>query len=197
MSQDQDILMKQTEIYWNPIGTVGLEHLMLQESADGIVADGLVLRHHQGNGLRLRYHLRCDADWTPRELRVESLGASTKTLHISADGSGHWFDADGKSIDSLNGCIDVDIMATPFTNTLAIRHLNLSPGMSQTIDMVFVSIPDLQVQRAAQRYTCLSRDGEQSRYMYESLSSGFKAELWVDSARMVRVYEGQWERVAI
>ena len=189
--------MTQTDIYWKPIGTPGLEHLILQESPDGVVADGLVLRHHQGHGVRLRYELRCDADWTPRELNVESLGASMRAFHISADEDGHWFDAQGHPLNDLGGCIDLDLMATPFTNTLAIRHLDLSPGVSQTIDVAFISIPDLQVRRAAQRYTCLSRDDEQSRYLYESLSSGFKAELWVDAAQIVRVYAGQWERADI
>jgi len=69
--------------------------------------------------------------------------------------------------------------------------------------------------RAAQRYTCLAQDANQSRYLYESLSSDFKAELWVDAEQLISrspsreagrsavrgerdivLYEGQWEHPA-
>jgi hypothetical protein len=46
--------MKRSETYWKAIGTVGLEHLVLVEMEDAIRADGLILRHHNAQGLRVR-----------------------------------------------------------------------------------------------------------------------------------------------
>ena len=185
------------DIYWKPLSTTGLEHLALHETTDGVTADGIVLRQHEGKALRLRYQLRCDAHWTPRELSIETFEARPLKLTLTTDGKGHWFVERGLAIAYLDGCLSLDIMATPFTNTLAIRHLNLSPGESKTLDVAFVSIPDLRAQQSSQRYTCLERDGAQSTYLYESLASGFQAKLWIDPHNLVQVYEGQWERVRI
>ncbi len=78
---------------------------------------------------------------------------------------------------TLDGCTDVDISVTPFTNTLPIRRLNLDQDESTEIETVYISVPELQVETAIQRYTCLdSLDDEGGRYRYESVPSGFTAE---------------------
>ena len=50
-------------------------------------------------------------------------------LHLESDGEGHWQE-NGKDRPDLHGCIDIDIQATPFTNTLPIRRLGLKTGES-------------------------------------------------------------------
>lgn len=187
--------MRHTEIYWKPNWTVGLEHLVVREGEDGIDADGLVLAHYEGTGLRMRYHVRCDTGWRVRQ--VEAQIEHEKTVHrkMSADGAGNWLDESGKPLDALAGCIDVDIMATPFTNTLPIRRLGLAVGESKEIAVAYIKIPDLKIERAAQRYTFLARDGDKSRYLYEGLGTDFKAELLVDAEGLVIDYQGIWERV--
>ena len=57
----------------------------------------------------------------------------------------------------LRDCIDVDITATPFTNTLPINRLRLAPGQSADISVVYVTTPGLDISVSAQRY---SRRGE-------------------------------------
>ncbi len=186
--------MKYIEAYWTAIGTVGLEHLILRQGQDGIQADGLVLRYHNGQGLRIGYQMHCDPGWRTRELRVQTSGIEAIELYASADGNGKWVGPEGEVLDELDGCIDVDIMATPFTNTLPIRRLGLGVGESREIDAAYVRIPDLQLSRARQRYTCLEMEGGRGRYLYESLDGDFKAVLRVDGQGLVLDYEGLWVR---
>jgi hypothetical protein len=187
--------MMQTEVYWKLIRAIGLEHLILQEDETGVVADGFMLLREGGIGLRLSYRLRCDSRWRPRELWLRSLGQDATGLRLSADGSGTWFDGEDRPLDFLRGCIDIDLMATPFTNTIPIKRLEFAVGESHEIEVAYITVPELRVQRAGQRYTCLVKDADKSCYLYESLDSDFKAELWVDSQQLVTTYEGIWERV--
>jgi uncharacterized protein len=183
------------DLYWKALGAVGLEHLTLRESQDGIHADGLVIRHHQGLGFRLRYHLDCDPNWKFRTLHMETLGYSPRTVQVSSDRQGCWFDANGQPLDFLQGCFEADIMATPFTNTLTIKRLGLAVGESQEIEVVYFTIPALELQRIPQRYTCLARDDTSERYRYERLNSGFQAELLFDAHQLILTYEGVWKRL--
>jgi uncharacterized protein len=187
--------MKRSEVYWSAIGTAGLEHLVLEQVQHGIRADGLVLRYHDEQGLRLRYQISCDLDWRTRQVRVQLLGEGMSEVKVTSDGRGSWAGSDGQTIEYLKGCLDVDVMATPFTNTLAIRRLGLAVGESREIEVAYVRIPDLELSRARQRYTCLEKNGEGARYLYESLEGDFKAQLTVDAEGLVLAYQGLWERV--
>lgn len=56
--------------------------------------------------------------------------------------------------------------------------------------------PNLTISPAQQRYTCLESGPDGGRYLYESVTSGFKAELTVDVDGLILDYPGVWERVA-
>jgi hypothetical protein len=117
-------------------------------------------------------------------------------VDLEADGSDRWHAAGGQARADLEGCIDVDISATPFTNTLPIRRLGLEPGGSSEIDVVYVDpLPALEVRREAQRYTYLEVREHGARYLYQSVRSGFRAELEVDADGLVLDYPDLWERV--
>ncbi len=198
--------MVERHVIWTPWDEPGIEHLRLSLAdtpTDDTVADGLVVRLWEGAPFRLRYALRCDAQWRVRELRCDRLGASatsqtdTPALHLLADGLGHWTTQAGDQLPELDGCFDVDIMATPFTNTLPIRRLTWAPGDSQEIAVVYVSVPDLTASRMAQRYTCVERTAEGGVYRYESVASGYTALLPVDTLGLVDDYPEAWRRVSV
>jgi hypothetical protein len=88
--------------------------------------------------------------------------------------------------------VDVDLEISPSTNTLPIRRLNLAIGESRELTAAWVRFPELTVEPLAQRYTRLA----ERRYRYESVVSGFTAELEVDDLGLVVTYEGLWQRVA-
>ena len=97
-----------------------------------------------------------------------------------------------KAVPELAGCLDVDLAATPFTNTLAIRRLRLEVGQSAMARAVWVGAPQLELEVLEQTYTRTGVD----RYRYEVPASGFSAELTVDDEGLVVDYEGLARRVA-
>lgn len=187
--------MKPIDVYWAAIGTAGLEHLIFMEGEAGAEADGLVLRYHNGTALRIAYRVECDPQWKTRKVALELTGRATTGLQFFGDGNGGWSGENGAALGELAGCLDVDIMATPFTNTLPVRRLGLAVGESREIAVAYVSIPDLRLSRLPQRYTCLEKGAGGGRYLYESLQGGFKAELRLDEHGLVVDYEGIWERL--
>jgi hypothetical protein len=180
-----------TTLVWAALAWPGTEHLVVRTGPDGVEADGLVIAL-DGSPIRLRYRIRCDPDWTVREVVVEETGSRTR-MTFRSDGAGHWTDGSGTVVEALAGCIDVDIAATPFTNTLPIRRLRLQPGDSRDLRMVYLTVPELTVRAADQRYTCLDATDAGATYRYESGS--FRADIRVDPDGLVVDYPGLWRRL--
>jgi hypothetical protein len=185
------------QIMWSPWTGPGLEHLHLLQLPEGIVADGLILGVEEQAPFRVRYEIHCDPQWRLRAINLSVPGGSSPSL-LFTDGNGSWTTESGETIPSLKGCLDVDISATPFTNTLPIRRLALQPGSSATLNMAYIAIPQMCIEVAEQRYTCLEVTASGGRYLYESLANGvssFSAELAVDNEGLVIDYPGLFRRV--
>ncbi|WP_224448337.1 putative glycolipid-binding domain-containing protein [Haloprofundus salilacus] len=181
------------DVLWEPADAAGLEHLRYETRP--LSAESVVLGVRDGERFRIRYALDCDAEGRVRSVSVDSFddGAS---LRLLTDGEGRWTDDDGAPIPELDGCLDVDISATPFTNSLPIRRLDLAAGESATLSMAYVSVPALEVSAVRQKYICLDPlDADGGRFCYEGLTSGFSAEIPVDSEGVVRDYPGLFRRV--
>lgn len=181
-------------IMWAQVSGPGLEHLHLMQRKDEIVADGMVLLEAQGVPMRVHYTVRCDSKWMTRQVSLHAIGLAGARQRLTTDGAGPWFRA-GAPLAVLDGCLDVDINVTPFTNTLPIRRLALKPGTSAEINVVYLSVPELHFRAVRQRYTCLDLTPEGGRYLYEGLATGFKAEITVDADGLVIAYPGIWKRV--
>jgi hypothetical protein len=181
---------------WSPVDTPGLEHLRLTFDAKEIVADGeIITTQFDDQPLQVDYWIQCDAHWRVRQLRVSAEGSESIAAILTSDGNGHWTDENGNPRADLDGCIDVDIMATPFTNTLPIRRLEWQPGASAELNVVYVKLPKLEVGPTPQRYTCLESRPDGGLFRYESLSSGYTNDLPVDGDGLVIDYPGIWRRV--
>ncbi len=189
------------EVMWAPRHGAGLEHLRLALIEEGIAVNSLTIGlDEQGRAFRLGYEMRCDGAWRVRELRVTVLNEDTAGLHLLSDGQGHWTTADGRPVPAIAGCIDVDIAATPFTNTLPIRRQGLQSGTSQELSVAYIDVPSMAVKAVRQRYTCLERGADGGRYRYESLPyeilpEGFTDELLVDADGLVIDYPKLFQRI--
>ena len=182
------------EVMWVPWEGPGLEHLRLVTSGRGVVANGLVIGLEAGRPFRIGYEIRCDGRWRVREVRAGAPDLERPVPELLADGEGHWKRGGGEPVPELDGCIDVDISATPFTNTLPIRRLGLEPGESEELTVTYVRVPELLVGPERQRYGCLEAQVEGGLYRLEALPSGFTAELPVDADGLVIDYPGLFRR---
>ena len=184
------------DILWLPWDRPGIEHLHLREDNSGVVADSVIIGMSDDNiPFRTRYIISCDTRWRIHTLSVSLLDDGNQSLQLRTQGEGRWVTSSGQPIPSLHGCIDVDIAVTPFTNTLPIRRLQLNPGESRTLLFAYITVPDLQFAPMLQRYTCLDIHAHGALYRYESVESGYTAELAVDAGGLVIDYPGLFRRV--
>lgn len=183
------------KIIWANQADTGLEHFYLRRSDDEILADGIVIGIEEQVAFRIRYTLRCDLKWQVRSVVVQSLEENEQTIRFVSDGLGHWTNESGNPVPEFEACLDVDITATPFTNTLPIRRLGMMPGESAEIRVVYFTIPEMQVSVKPQRYTCLETSSAGGKYEFESLDDGFTVVITVDVDGLVEHYPELFKRV--
>ncbi|GGC72152.1 putative glycolipid-binding domain-containing protein [Chelatococcus reniformis] len=181
--------MKPIIARWQTSSGDGIEHLVLRHEGQDIVAEGVVLGDG-GQPAAVWYRVLCDSDWRVRDLRIARVGAD-RAVELQGDGLGRWRDDTGAAMPAYDGAIDVDFAATPFTNTLPIRRLDLRPGQSAEIAAVYVNFPDLTVSREPQRYTRLGA----LHYRFESLDGDFTRDIEVDEHGLVVSYPGLFQRI--
>lgn len=178
------------QILWSPVATPGLEHLHLTIAPAAIRVDSVVIALGEGGPFRLRYTLRCDGGWRVREVRAALLDDPVPPIVLRADGAGNWTTGHGQPLPELAGCVDVDITATPFTNTLPIRRLDWPIGAPRDLDMAYIWVPEMRVARDPQRYTRLGA----RLFRFESRDSDFTADLPIDADGLVVDYPGLFRR---
>jgi uncharacterized protein len=169
---------------------VGLEHLLLTDQT----ADGVILGFDEEHGaFRLTYQLHWNPSWQLRDARLQlATGGGTRSLHLQTDGEGHWRRGDGHTLDALEGCRDIDIWPTPFTNTFPIRRTPLQMGERREFLMAWIFGLELTVHAQPQAYTRIA----ERLYLFENLDgSDFKAELPVDDDGIVIDYPELFLRV--
>lgn len=160
---------------------------MLLQGPDGITADATI--EGKDCALVVRYRILCDTSWRTR--RAEIYLVDGRQVELESDGIGNW-SINKRPAPHLKGATDVDITATPFTNTLPIRRLNLKADQHENILTAYVSVPELAVTADPQRYTCI----EPGRlYRFESSGGDFVRDIKVDGNSLVVEYPGLFKRV--
>jgi len=169
-----------------------LEYATAKPLATGLELAGTIVAIQDEAPLEVHYRIECDADWRTRAVSIEQrLGLQQSSLSLAVDTGGRWSDQRRGLIDSVSGCLDVDLELTPITNSLPVNRLNLAVGQVEEIAVAWIRFPSLEIVRACQSYERLA----DRRYRYRSLGSGFTAEIDVDELGLTVRYEGIWERV--
>lgn len=187
-------------VMWMQWNNLGMEQLHLKNNRANIAADGVVVGIKEGRPFRAHYQIDADQDWQVRQLKIQLLHPEGKTLSLQSDGEGRWWKEretqdERTPVSALEGCVDVDLSATPFTNTLAIRRLSLQPGDTCNLSVVYVAIPEMEVRSVPQRYTCLEINSQGGIYKYEGLLRNFSVELLVDRDGLVIEYPKAFRRI--
>jgi hypothetical protein len=179
-------------LLWKNKENHSLEYFNLISKGSAFVLEGTVILLLKGLPTRITYKIECDKHWKTKDVAIrQEMSSNTSHLTLKVSNKQIW-KTKGSKILFATGLHDVDLEVTPATNTLPIWRIRLKEGESQQIDAVWVRFPSLKVERLRQRYTKIDR----RRYRYESLSTGYQAELEVDESGLVVSYDNLWHRVA-
>ena len=140
------------------------------------------------------FTVETDASWVTSAVHVEatdSAGHRELSLRRSTDGA--WTSQAGE-LPELISCVDVDVAATPVTNTLPIRRVSIEIGQVVDLRMAWVDVPSLEVRLSRQRYERLEPQNGLGRYIYSDDVYGPYL-LTVDTDGVVVDYEGLARRV--
>jgi hypothetical protein len=186
---------RERNILWRRLDATGLEHLRLLVDAKGSIADGLVISVESDRAFRLQYQVRCDSEWRCRSAEIVLLGSEADKLILTKQPEENWI-ANGRPVEGSINCVDVDISATPFTNTLPIRRLKLEAGQSSEISALYILVPALTVRVAKQTYRRMRQSRAEATYVYQGLDRQ-DYRVMVDADGLVTEYEGIFARVSI
>jgi uncharacterized protein len=127
-------------------------------------------------------------DWVTRRAEVLSVSGGGEVRRVLEASEGRWT-VDGHPRPDLEGCVDVDIAATPLTNTFPIRRLaDLAVGESVTSAVAWVDVPTLAVARVDQTYERLPDRDRLACWRYRDPAHGAFV-LTVDHEGLVVDYE--------
>jgi hypothetical protein len=162
-----------------------------QRAADGWLLHGSEVLTGPDALLSCGFRVEVDARWATRTAEVWSVSeAGERRVRLTADPDGRWW-RDGSRAPHLDGCIDVDVAATPLTNTFPINRLaGLAVGASVTSPVAWVDVPELGVTRVDQTYRRLAA----RRWRYSDERYG-AFELSVDDDGLVVDYTGFATRI--
>lgn len=182
-SKDKVIVWKSTYVNTTEFTTISSE--------DNIIVNGHITGQGLGQFLNVNYKLEINKKWEIQTVEINLQSDSSFYIFLHKNKDNHWTNEKGEILNQLNNCTDIDITLTPFTNSLPINRLKLDVGESKEIEVAYFDLPSNKFSPAKQRYTNLGN----GIYKYESLASGFTANLQVDTEGLVLDYPGIWHRV--
>ncbi len=179
-------------ILWQFEREQSLDYCSLYPTDQGFALSGTVLLAVEQRPTRIEYAVRVDGAWHTSRATVDVYsGDAHRHITLTVDGERRWWHNSEEIVD-CRGCVDVDLVFTPATNTLPLRRLDFASSASHDTTAAWLRFPELAVEPLAQRYTRLSA----SRYRYESFKHDFRAELTVDDQGLVVRYGDFWRQIA-
>ena len=168
----------------------------LSASGNRRVVEGDAAAVERGEAWSIQYAISLEPSWRTRSARVSCLSTSGRYQRtLQADGSGRWW-VDGEAVPELDGCVDVDLESSTFTNALPVHRLGLRVGEQADAPAAYVRSDGLRVERLEQRYMRLEDDAGHERYLYAAPAFGFECELLYDEAGLLLEYPGIGVRAA-
>ena len=182
---------------WRHLGDRdGFEVVFLSREDGGLVVRGQATALEDDQTWGVRYAVTLDEGWVTRRAHVVCRSAAGRhEVRLESDGAGRWR-VDGAQAPELDGCLDVDLEASAFTNAFPVRRLALGVGARSEAPAAYVRAPGLAVERLEQSYHRLDDGGDGPRFDYASPRFDVRAELVYDRSGLVLDYPGIAVRVA-
>lgn len=179
---------------WRRDDRPGLEALTVERREGALAVQGNLILVLDDRVSEVDYRLTYGVDWGFVRGTVRSAeGSATRTLELVRREGGEWL-VDGTPRPDLAGCVDLDLMVTPFTNTPPLWRLDPAPGGACPLRVAWVRFPELTVSGVRQEYVRLDAGDPPRRFLYRNLETGFEDALEVDEQRLVVAY-GPWRRI--
>ena len=183
----------QTNILWTGREYYSLENCLIDDISTGSQINSTIVGSYEGKIYKVEYHIKTNENWETIFFEIDyRIGNQHQKIRLTGDGKGNWTN-DGKKAEQFNGCIDIDIPLTPFTNTLPIRRLQLAQHQSQEIQVIYCDLLEQKTIPVRQKYTCLSA----TEYHYENIPNDFEATILVDGSGFVVDYPSLFVRSAV
>ena len=176
---------------WQPVEGEGLEHLHLRATPQGYSARSRVIGQIDGRAFAFSYKIDLDAAWRVLAFAIDSVDGRKRYYRSPSDGL--WLDAAGQTLTKFDGCIDIDLSFTCFTNSLPVRRTDFEAAQSREFAMLWMPSDTLDPFVDGQRYTCLE---PAKRFHYEATDGSFEATIGFDDYGLVTDYPGLFRRVA-
>lgn len=182
-------------IVWQRWEEPGIEHLYLREAHDRVAVDSMIVGVIDGQLMRMRYEVQCDAAYQFQAVHVQMLQPFQRTLTLTRSHDGTWRDGEHNVLPDLSGAHEIDLTVSPFTNTLPIRRL--SPQIDQPVEIVvaYIDLPVFSIRPERQLYTLIHTSSTESTYRFEQPSIEYTQDIRVDSQGYVIDYPGLFQRV--
>jgi len=178
---------------WTGREYYSLENCLVEITSSGVDIHSVIVGKYESRIYRVDYHIKTNPDWETQYVQITSRHSNREQyLRLHSDGAGNWI-ADGKRISQFDGCIDVDIAVTPFTNTLPINRLRLNTNETKHIRVIYFDLLQQQVRPAEQVYKRIS----DWQYHYENVPNDFEADITVDENGLVVDYPSLFTRTEI
>ncbi len=182
----------QINLLWQSREYSSLENCMVKLTERRCEVSSVIVGTAEGKIFKVEYILKTNQHWQTISLEIESRIENTvQTFRYRSDGKGNW-QVNGSIIAEFNGCIDVDIPLTPFTNTLPINRLKLKKDEEQQVKVLYVDLLSEEIKPVFQKYRRLS----DTQYKYENVPNDFEAVISVDDLGFVVDYPTLFERLA-
>jgi len=167
-----------------------MENCLVTISQDHVYVTSTVVGYHDGKPYQVNYRISANTRWEIRSFHItHRSGSKERDLDFFSVTPGIWT-ANGEPQPLLNGCLDIDISLTPFTNTLPVKRLPWHNGKTQIVDVIYFDLLDFNIKRAQQQYKQMSKN----QFHYANLPNDFEALITVDDDGFVADYPQLFER---
>lgn len=168
---------------WKHVAEPHSSHVDLLWENEGWTANGVLSAEDA------HFVIRMSAMWVVQQFLLFR-DMDEPDLWLATDGHGRWGEMNGDHRTELDGCIDIDLPGTPFTNSILIHRLPLHVGHSSTQNVITVDTETLGVTVVPQMYTRL----DTHRWQYISLLQNKNVEVSVDEFGFVIDEPGAFTR---